>query len=67
MTRSFYTIHAAWVSRQEWSHPVTIPMPEHTGEGTETAEETVSSGSDDSVIVINGKTFTKAELKKLLE
>ena len=33
-----------------------------TEEVSETAEET-----DDSVIVINGKTFTKAELKKLLE
>ena len=44
----------------------------------ETAEETAddsviatsgtsSLGSDDSVIIINGKTYTKAELKKLLE
>ena len=31
-------------------------------EVSETAEET-----DDSVIVINGKSYTKAELKKLLE
>jgi hypothetical protein len=29
---------------------------------TETVEET-----DDSVIIINGKSYTKAELKKLLE
>ena len=43
----------------------------------ETAEETDDSvivtsgtsslGSDDSVIIIDGKTYTKAELKKLLE
>ena len=66
---------------EDWEPP-TIDEPSQTvSEVTETVTETVeetddsvivtsgtsSLGSDDSVIVINGKTFTKSELQKLLE
>ena len=58
---------------EDWEPPTVSEVTE-----TETAEETApeetvttsgtsSPGSDDSVIVIDGKTYTKSELKKLLE
>jgi hypothetical protein len=56
---------------EDWEPP-TIDEPsqtvsEVTETVTETVEETAEETTDDSVIVINGKAYTKTELKKLLE
>ena len=48
---------------EDWEPPT---INESVSETTEAVTETVEE-TDDSVIVINGKTYTKAELKKLLE
>ena len=43
------------------------PVEETADDSVIVTSGTSSLGSDDSVIIINGKTYTKAELKKLLE
>lgn len=74
-TDPFVLKHLRWMQGQGYTLIENWEPPSADGKAaetvteavTETAEETVSPSSGDSVIVIDGKTYTKAELKKLLE
>ena len=71
-----YTLNENWepLTNDEQVPPAvsevteTETAEETAAEETVTTSETTSSlGSDDSVIVINGKTYTKAELEAVLK
>ena len=81
LTDPFVSKHLKWMESQGYTLVENWEPPSADGKVTETVTETVeetddsvivtsgtsSLGSDDSVIIINGKSYTKAELKKLLE
>ena len=53
---------------ENWEPPTNDEASQTVSEVTEAVEPApVEETADDSVIVINGKSYTKAELKKLLE
>ena len=52
---------------EDWEPPtISEPTSEVTETVTETVEETVEETAEETV-TINGKTYTKSELKKLIE
>ena len=68
-TDPFVIRHLAWMQTQgytlneNWEPPVTDGEPVLAESVTETAEETAA----EETVTIDGKTYTKSELKKLLE
>ena len=65
-TDPFVLKHLSWMEGQGYTLVENWEPPSADGKVTETVTETVEE-TDDSVIIINGKSYTKAELKKLLE